>query len=89
MADEKSEGKAEEGNDNAEKKEISEPEKRIRQIALSYYSRQDVQDAIFNFSKDREVVPRYFEGFGKRPDSLQYKSDIFEMVKKGEKSFNC
>src|SRR3989344_1266042 len=85
MADEKTQ----EGRENVEEKEISESEKRIRQIALSYYSRQDVQDAIFNFSKDREVVPRYFEGFGKRPDSLQYKSDIFEMVKKGATSFHC
>ena len=80
---------ADEKTQEDEKKEISEAEKRIRQIALSYYSRQDVQEAIFNFSKDREVVPRYFEGFGKRPDSLQYKSDIFEMVKKGATSFHC
>ncbi|HLD37699.1 MAG TPA: DNA primase small subunit domain-containing protein [Candidatus Nanoarchaeia archaeon] len=89
-ADEKKpEEKPEEGRDNDEKKEISEAEKRIRQIALSYYSRQDVQDAIFDFSKDREVVPRYFEGFGRRPDSLQYKSDMLEMIRKGATSLHC
>lgn len=38
---------------------------------------------------NREVVPRYFEGFGKRPDSIQYPGDIFEMVKKGATSFHC
>lgn len=90
MADDKEESEKNngQGKENAENKEVSEAEKRIRQIALSYYSRQDVQDAIFSFSQDREVVPRYFEGFGRRPDSLQYKSDILGMVKKGATSFH-
>jgi DNA primase catalytic subunit len=69
--------------------ETSLKEKRIRKITNLYYSRQDVQNAIFEFSKDREVVPRYFEGFGKRPDSFQYKGDIFELVKNGATSFHC
>ncbi len=64
-------------------------EKRIRKIIQLYYSRPDVQKAIFEFSKNREVCPRYFEGFGKRPDSLQYLGDIFEMAKKGATSFHC
>lgn len=54
-----------------------------------YYSRPDVQNAIFEFSKKREISPRYFEGFGKRPDSFQYPGDIFELVKKGATSFHC
>ena len=64
-------------------------EQRIRKITHLYYSKPEVQKAIFEFSRDREVVPRYFEGFGKRPDSLQYESDIFELVKKGATSFHC
>lgn len=64
-------------------------EERIRKITHLYYSRPDVQEALFNFSHDREVVPRYFEGFGKRPDSLQYPSDVFELAKKGATSFHC
>ncbi len=64
-------------------------EKRIRKITHLYYSRQDVQKAIFEFSKNREICPRYFEGFGKRPDSFQYPNDVFEMVKKGATSFHC
>lgn len=64
-------------------------EKRIRSITQLYYSRKDVQKAIFNFSKNRETVPRYFEGFGKRPDSFQYPGDVFELVKKGATSFHC
>ncbi|MCK5149813.1 hypothetical protein KAJ87_02715 [Candidatus Pacearchaeota archaeon] len=64
-------------------------EQRIRKITQLYYSRQDVQKAILEFSKNREVVPRYFEGFGKRPDSLQYQGDVLELVKKGATSFHC
>jgi len=64
-------------------------EQRIRNITHLYYSRPDIQQAIFEFSKNREVSPRYFEGFGKRPDSLQYKGDIFNIVKKGATSFHC
>ncbi len=64
-------------------------EKRIKEITQLYYSREDVQKTIFEFSKNREISPRYYEGFGKRPDSFQYPSDIFEFAKKGATSFNC
>jgi hypothetical protein len=72
-----------------QEKEKSIKENRIRQITHLYYSNPDVQKAIFNFSQNREVVPRYFEGFGKRPDSLQYSGDVLAMVKKGATSFHC
>ena len=62
---------------------------RIRKITQLYYSRADVQKIIFEFSKNREICPRYFESFGKRPDSFQYIGDIFELVKKGATSFHC
>ncbi|GIU68589.1 MAG: hypothetical protein KatS3mg001_439 [Candidatus Pacearchaeota archaeon] len=62
---------------------------KIKRVALIYYSRPEVQEAIFNFSKNREFIPKYFDIFGKRPDSLQYKGDIFEFVKKGATSFHC
>jgi len=64
-------------------------EQRIREIIFVYYSRQDVKKTLFEFSKDRECIPRYFEGFGKRPDAFQYESDIFEHVKRGATSFHC
>ncbi len=63
--------------------------KRIHGIMNIYYSNPEVQKAIFEFCKNRETVPQYFEGFGKRPDSLQYTGDIFELVKKGATSFHC
>lgn len=64
-------------------------EERIRKLTSLYYSRPEIQKAIFEFSQNREIVPRYFEGFGKRPDSFQYQNDIFELVKKGATSFHC
>ena len=62
---------------------------RIRKITSMYYSRPDIQKAIYEFAKGRETIPRYFEGFGKRPDSVQYPSEIPEMAKKGATSFHC
>jgi len=63
-------------------------EERIRKITHLYYSNPKIQKAIFDFSTNREISPRYFEGFGKRPDSFQYVSDVFELVKKGATSFH-
>lgn len=68
--------------------EISLKEKRIRAITQLYYSRPEVQKEMFEFSKHREISPRYFEGFGKRPDSFQYIGDIFGLVKNGATSFH-
>ena len=64
-------------------------EEKIRRITNLYYSKPEIQKAIFGFSIQREICPRYFEGFGKRPDSFQYIGDIFELVKKGATSFHC
>lgn len=72
-----------------ETKELGVKEQRIREITHMYYSRLEIQRVIFEFSKNREICPRYFEGFGKRPDSFQYLGDIFSLVKKGATSFNC
>lgn len=70
-------------------KELSFREQRIRKITHLYYSKPEIQKAIFDFSVNREVCPRYFEGFGKRPDCFQYRADVFGMVKKGATSFHC
>jgi len=64
-------------------------EDRIRAITKIYYFNPKVQKALLDFSLNREVVPRYFEGFGKRPDTLQYASDILGLVNKGATSFHA
>ena len=75
-------------NDNSNPRELSFKEKRLREILFLYYTREDVRKAMFEFSKDRECIPRYYEGFGKRPDMFQYPSDIYEQVKNGATSFH-
>ncbi len=62
---------------------------KIKKLALTYYSRKDVQEAIYNFCKKRETVARHQDSFGKRPDSLDYPSDVIQQVKKGFTSFHC
>lgn len=64
-------------------------EERIRRITKLYYSNPKLQEYMIEFSKNREVVPRYFEGFGKRPDMIQYPSDVIGLVQKGATSFHC
>jgi len=69
---------------------LSEKEKRIKRVMHLHYSNPQVQKAIFEFCKNREVVPCFMgKAFGKRPDALQYPGDVFELVKKGATSFHC
>ena len=78
-----------------EKKEIdkeeekSGKEERVRRITQIYYSNKMIQEEMLKFASGREIVPKYFEGFGKRPDTLQYTSDILGLVKKGATSFHA
>lgn len=72
-----------------DKTEESEEKKKVQIIAQSYYSRKEIQEAIYKFCKNRETVPRYLEGFGKRPDALDYPSDIISLAKRGATSFHC
>jgi len=73
-----------------DKKKVSEKEQRIRKIALTYYSRKDIQQAIFEFCKNRETIPSYMmQNFGKRPDTLEYPTELTQAIKKGATSFHC
>lgn len=56
--------------------------------SLQYYKRKEIQDAIVRHAMDREVSPRYGEGFGKRPDVLSYPSDVLEFAKRKATSFH-
>lgn len=68
---------------------MADEKRKVQIVAPLYYSRLDVQNAIYNFCRHRETVPRYLEGFGKRPDVLDYPSDVYSLVKKGATSFHC
>ncbi len=60
----------------------------MQDVYFQYYSRKDVQEAMLKVCEDREVAPRYGEGFGRRPDVLLYPGDILEMAKRGATSFH-
>ncbi|MBI2499724.1 hypothetical protein HYV88_05770 [Candidatus Woesearchaeota archaeon] len=56
---------------------------------LKFYSRRDIQKELFNLSQNREIAVKYGEkGFGKRPDTLQYQTDVLELAKQGVTSFH-
>lgn len=57
--------------------------------ALKHYKRKDMQDEMLLAAQDKEIVARFGDrGFGKRPDTLKYPSDIIEQVKNGATSFH-
>jgi len=54
-----------------------------------WYSRESVQKALIEVSKNREVVSVFSDNsFGKRPDVLQYSADILQAVAEGTVSFH-
>jgi DNA primase catalytic subunit len=55
---------------------------------LSYYSRPEIKELILMASRDKEVGVKYNDKFGKRPDVLQFESDIEELAKQGATSFH-
>jgi len=58
-------------------------------VLLRHYKRKEVQDLLIDHAQDKEVAVRYGEGFGKRPDVLQYPNDILEFVMKRASSFHA
>lgn len=56
---------------------------------LSYYKRRDVQEAIVEHGMDKEIAILFRKGFGKRPEILQYASDVLSFAQKGALSFHC
>jgi len=56
---------------------------------LQHYKRRDVQEAMISAARGREVAVRYGNGFGKRPDILEYPTDILEFARQGATSFHA
>jgi DNA primase catalytic subunit len=62
----------------------------IKSIAEKYYKRREIQEAILENAKDREIAVKFGDkGFGTRPDVLQYPRDVLELVKQGATSFHA
>ncbi|MFH1683154.1 MAG: hypothetical protein ABIA37_05150 [Candidatus Woesearchaeota archaeon] len=60
-----------------------------KSIILKHYKRKDVQEAMIEHCRDKEVGVRYAESFGKRPDILNYPGEVIELAVKGVTSFHC
>ncbi|MFC1685960.1 hypothetical protein ACFLZZ_02980 [Nanoarchaeota archaeon] len=60
----------------------------LKRSARLFYQRKDIQKAIADHAQNREVVPRYGEGFGKRPDIIEYPGDVAALAEKGVTSFH-
>jgi hypothetical protein len=57
--------------------------------ALEYYSREDVQKALLQMGRNREVVGVFRNGsFGTRPNVILYPQDIVTMAKSGVQEFH-
>ena len=57
-------------------------------LAKKFYEREDIQKAILRFAKNREIAAQFNTYFGKRPDIIEYITDVKTMVKKGITSFH-
>jgi DNA primase catalytic subunit len=57
---------------------------------LKYYKRKEIQEAIVKAAENREVAVSFGgKGYGKRPDTLRYPSDVIEFAKQRATSFHC
>ncbi len=60
-----------------------------RQV-IEYYSREDIQKALLQTGKSREVVGVFRKGgFGERPNVILYPNDIISMARNGVVEFHC
>ncbi len=56
---------------------------------LKYYSREEVKQAILKEAENREISPKFRDGgFGRRPQTLRYQSDLEDWVRNGAVSFH-
>ena len=65
------------------------PPSKAEKIAISYYSRPEIQQAMFDFCKSRETVANHSNNFfAKRPDTFDYPTDILNQARQGATSFH-
>lgn len=59
-----------------------------KSTCLRFYKRKDIQEAMVEHARNKEVGTRYNDSFGKRPDILMYPKDIIELALRGVTSFH-
>ncbi len=58
-------------------------------ILLRYYKRREIQEALVEHAKNKEIGMRYDQHFGKRPDILMYPRDVLELALKNLTSLHA
>ena len=58
-------------------------------VARQYYGRKEIQDALLRSIKGKEIAIRFGTIFGRRPNTLQYLTDIAVQAKNNATSFHC
>jgi hypothetical protein len=62
----------------------------FRSQIVEHYSRPDILDEMLRMAKDREFVGAYKDGsYQKRPNIVQFPSDIIQMARNNATSFHC
>ena len=56
---------------------------------IRFYSNEKVKSAIISLARSREVVARFNDHVGKRPDSLIYEEDVIQLARNGATSFHA
>lgn len=57
-------------------------------VTLKFYKRPDIQQAMVEHARDKEIGMCYGQGYGKRPDVLVYPQDILDLAMNGVTSFH-
>ncbi len=56
---------------------------------IRFYSKDNVKSKIISFARGREIVTRYNDKVGPRPESIIYENDILELARMGATSFHA
>ncbi len=60
-----------------------------KSITLKFYKQLEIQQALVEHAKNKEIGFRYADSFGKRPDILVYPRDVLELALRGLTSFHA
>ncbi|MBR9699274.1 hypothetical protein GOV09_02370 [Candidatus Woesearchaeota archaeon] len=55
----------------------------------SMYVKKDIQQAMVENARNREIAIRYGNHFGKRPDIITYPDEVLDLIKQGATSFHA
>ncbi len=61
---------------------------KIQLIARRYYKQKNIAKVLVEQTRNREVVAKFYDKFGKRPDALEYEHDVIALANQGATSFH-